>query len=249
MNKSYPRSEETIGLEMTLGRRVWKCFAAMLLGAGCYASSAQADEQCAKTTVNRQWSASCFEHVDSGRRVKKEFRKNIVVDRSGVAVVVIDAPAEIVAVSKRGRVVPLWEAHLSGFGFEPSDGEVARVSYLWKTQTGEQASKCGYFEGRHTNILVPPIYDGCESFRDGSAQVCLACTLHCPSGDCHELEFIGGEGMLINKNNEVLKRFALPTLPKCRQHGKPRNADVPGEDKDCIPQSRVERDDPFTKLP
>jgi len=50
------------------------------------------------------WSAACFEKVGGERRVKARYLPRLARQPSGMAVVVIDDPREMVAVDRRGVV-------------------------------------------------------------------------------------------------------------------------------------------------
>lgn len=200
-------------------------------------------DPCPSMTKSRLWSASCFERTTSGRRIKKEHMKNVKLDRKGFAAVVIESPAEFVNVNRYGKVVKLRDDHLHDFHFEPGEGAVSRFGY---SQGGKRKStakfRCGYYYSGTYQVLVPPLYDNCGQFYDGSALVCFGCTSHCESGDCHEDNFAGGEGLVINAKNEVIRRFALPSLPRCEGHAE-GSADEKGEKK-CRPREP----NPFDKL-
>ena len=130
----------------------------------------------------------------------------------------VAAPAELLGVDRRGRAVQLKKSDLGDFWFEPVETGEAEIARFWY-QPGKGSSanwtKCGYYRTGGRRIVVPPLYDQCSSFDKGSALVCLGCRNHCEGGDCHVDEFIGGEGLVLNEQNQVQKRFALPTIPKC----------------------------------
>ena len=52
-----------------------------------------------------EWSSECFETRGGQRQVKKAYRRNLRVDRSGFATLTIKSPRELVAVDRRGVVV------------------------------------------------------------------------------------------------------------------------------------------------
>lgn len=190
------------------------------------------DDPCPVTSKSLQWSSACFDTTITGRQIKKQHRRKIAFDRNGFAVIVIAAPLEMVAVNRHGTIVKLNRSHLSNFDFEPTDdGEIARFDYKWLYAKKTKQFKCGYYREGRFHVLVPPVYDQCDSFDKGTAQVCLGCTSHCPGGDCHENNWAGGEGLVINENNETLSRFALPSTPLCSG-----DKDKASEEKPCRPR-------------
>lgn len=192
---------------------------------GSVAQASAVEDPCPKTSKSREWAATCFEHTDSGRQIKNQFRKNLVLDRKGFAAIVITTPPELVSVNRQGKVVELKMAHLRGanFDFEPGDeeGDIVRFGYERDRLDKTPAFKCGYYRTGKFAVLVPPVYDVCDAFSEGSALVCFDCTSHCDSGDCHESDITGGEGLVINEKNEILKKIQLPSLPLCA-HGSPK---------------------------
>ena len=189
---------------------------------GAFAQASPLNDPCPKTSESREWAAACFERILNGRQVKKHFRNRLIFNRKGYAPIVITAPPELVSVTRQGKVVELKMAQLRGsdFDFEPGDGEgdIVRFGYPKARADKTPGFKCGFYRTGKFEILVPPIYDVCDSFNNGSALVCFDCTSHCESGDCHESDITGGEGLVINERNEVLKRIQLPSLPLCA-HG------------------------------
>lgn len=192
---------------------------------GAVAQASAVEDLCPKTSKSREWAATCFEHTDSGRKIKKQFRKNLVLNRTGHAAIVITTPPELVSVNRQGKVVELKMAHLRGadFDFEPGDekGDIVRFGYLRDRVNKSRAFKCGFYRTGKFAVLVPPVYDVCDALSEGSALVCFNCTSHCDSGDCHESDITGGEGLVINEKNEILKKIQLPSLPLCG-HGSPK---------------------------
>ena len=188
----------------------------LVMATGALVNAMAADEPCPLTSKSREWSATCFDETKVGRQIKTQFRNNVVLDSEGYAAIVIKSPVELVIVNRRSNVVRLTKAHLDAFTFEPSDSPVARFSYLGTNAEKTGESKCGYYRrGGRFKVLVAPVYDQCDQFDEGKALVCVGCTNYCESGDCHESEFLGGEGIVIDAKNKVLKRFALPALPRC----------------------------------
>jgi len=208
---------------------------------GACAQASQIADPCPDTRTSREWLATCFTPTATGRQVNKPLLKRIKFNRKGYAAIVITAPPELVSVNRRGQVVVLKEEHLDGFSFEPGDGEgeIARFGYLSKSVDGKILSKCGFYRTGQFKVIIPPVYDECESFNKGSALVCVGCTSHCPSGDCHESDITGDEGLVINEKNEIIKRIQLPSLPLC-SHGIRKDA----HDAKC----RLRPVDPFFEI-
>jgi hypothetical protein len=206
-------------------------------GGSTYAMSP--DDPCPLTSKDRVWSAACFDATETGRKIKKSHRKKVVFDRKGFAAIVIAAPPELIAVSRRGMVVAVNRARLGGFDFEPSDDEIARFGYLAGATAETSKFICGFYRRKPFAVLVPPVYDECDSFKKGAALVCMGCADHCPGGDCHENNWAGGQGLVINEKNEVLRKVALPSIPLCSG-----DKDKASEEKPCRPRPP----DPFAEV-
>ncbi|QYF92254.1 hypothetical protein KY495_16005 [Massilia sp. PAMC28688] len=189
-------------------------------------ATASGAHKCPLTNVNRVWSGKCFDTTRAVRTVKKEFRKNLVIGRERSTSVVISNPPELVTILRNGTVLRHRYGQVLEFDFEPTDGETGRFGYLAKDANNETISKCGYYERAPFRVLVPPIYDQCKSFKDGHALVCIGCTSQCDSGDCHDSDFVGGQGYIINDKNEVLEEVELPALPLCSSKGSPIRAGI-----------------------
>lgn len=200
--------------------------------ASTFAQAMPAQDLCPYASKTREWDASCFELTKTERTVKKQHRNKLVFDRKGFATLIITSPPELIAINRRGLVVELKEAHLSKFEFEPGDeGHLARFAYPTGQVHKAKKFRCGYYRVGQFQVLVPPVYDQCDSFNKGTALVCLGCRSHCDSGDCHVPDFVGGEGLVINENNEILRRFALPSIPLCSG-----DKDKASEEKPCRPR-------------
>lgn len=203
---------------------LWACLAC----ATTFAQATPAQELCPYASTTREWDTSCFDLTNAQRKVKKQHRNKLAFNRQGFATIIISSPPELVAINRRGFLVELREAHLSKFSFEPGEkGEVARFAYATNYARKATQFRCGFYRVGHFQVLVPPVYDQCDSFSRGTALVCLGCTSHCPSGDCHETDFVGGEGLVINEKNEILRRFALPTMPLCEDSKDKGNGEKP----------------------
>jgi hypothetical protein len=193
--------------------RLFLIIALMLFGQ--LAKATPPEDPCPVTNKSRTWSAACFDTTKTGRQIKQRYRKKVVFDHQGFAAIIVVSPPELLAVDRRGLVVVLKKAHLANFDFEPSDNDIARFGYFAKNGSKEKEFKCGFYRRGHFESVVAPVYDHCDSFDKGTALVCLGCTDHCESGDCHETDFVDGEGLVINESNDVLRRFPLPSVPLC----------------------------------
>ena len=227
-----------------IARRLLTQLLMIFLVAPCvFAKDTPQPQPCPATNQSQQWSATCFETTKAGRKIKNQYRNKVVFDRKGYAALIIASPPELVVVNRRGVAVKPTMAHLRSpdFDFEAGDaaGDIARFGRLVGFQGKAKKFKCGYYRTGRFQVLVPPLYDHCDSFNDGTALVCIGCTNPCETGDCHETDFVGGDGLIVNEKNEVLKRFALPTTPLCS-----RDKSKAGSDKNC----RARPDDPFSRL-
>jgi hypothetical protein len=223
---------------MTVFRVLLAALIVVVMSTAGTANAAASGDPCPLTSKSRQWSSACFDTAMTGRQIKHPYRRKIVFDRSGFAVIVIASPLEMVVVNRRATIVPLKRAHLTNFDFEPGDnGEIVRFDYKWKYAKKTGQFKCGYYRAGHFQILVPPVYDECDAFAKGSARVCIGCADHCPGGDCHENNWAGGEGLVINEQNEVLRKFALPLIPLCSADKAKPGGEKSLSDFLCLPGS------------
>jgi hypothetical protein len=129
----------------------------LMLFSGALANATPPEDPCPAMSKSRQWSATCFDATKAGRRVKEQYRKNLVFERKGFAAIVIATPPELVAVNRRGMVVKLDKAHLSrsDFHFEAADaaGDIVRFSYYVISGDGAKEYKCGYHRAGRLQIL------------------------------------------------------------------------------------------------
>ena len=210
------RCVHALHAEMMVRMILHACFLLFSISFSAFAIAKPSGDLCPTTSTSLEWSAGCFETAHAGRRVMQQHMKKLVFDRNGFAAVVITSPAELVAINRRGQVLKLRTDHVPGFIFEPSDEVIARFGYLAPAVNKERKFKCGYYwNGADVKVLIPPVYDQCDDFFDGKALVCIGCKNYCPSGDCHQKNFIGGEGLVITAAHQVLSRFPLPLLPRC----------------------------------
>lgn len=168
------------------------------------------------------WADACFESFLGGQRVKPRHLKKITFDRDGHATLMTQSDG-LVAVNRRGRVILTHIAFAGDFDFHDAEAGINR--YAVRGPGGK--TTCGYFQMRGFRVVIPATYDECRAFRDGSAEVCIGCTTDCGDDpDCHVIEFVGGEGLVLDAGNRILERYALPALPTC-PHGKTRTQSTP----------------------
>jgi len=177
-------------------------FLALVLLGSCVHAVAAAT-RCPSTQSNDQWSAECFESADGKRRVKPQYRKNIVPNKFGKAVIVIDGPFEVLAVDRQGFVV-VPDIRTSGdFDYPRAEAGIGRFF---------SGGKCGYFRSGSFEVIVPPAYEECMAFREGSALACRDCKRYCTAGSCQDSKFVGGQGFVFDGKGRLKRQFALPEL-------------------------------------
>lgn len=170
-----------------------------------------------------KWTEKCFENSSNGRRLKSRFLKYVEFQPNGFAVLNVNR-GEFVGINKNGEVV--IPGIVSGdFDYLKAEGGIAAFYAIQGPKGNRTSSKCGYFQTSNFKIVIPPVYTLCPRFRNQVAYVCKDCMLDC--AECHNYEYYGGEAYVINANNQVLKRFALPKIPRCstvqQRGGFPRN--------------------------
>ncbi len=175
--------------------------ALILLCTACAASATESP--CPSTRSNEQWSAACFDATGAVRRVKPQYLRNIVPNKSGMAVIVIAEPFEVVAVDRRGVVVVPGIASAGDFDYPHAEGGIGRFY---------AGGKCGYFRSGSFQVVVPPEYAACRAFREGEALACRDCMRYCTDEDCHDSKFVGGQGFVFDARGRRLRQFALPRL-------------------------------------
>ncbi len=192
------------------------CFGFFLLCAGLalvsHSSAARSAGLCPSTKSNQDWSIRCFEHTEAGRRVRPAHVKNIVVDKSGYATIMIDTPRELVAVDRRGVVAISNIYHTGDFDYPTARNNIGRFGVALKNEQGQSTFKCGYFHTVKWKIVIPAIYDNCHAFNEGEAVVCTDCTRYCTELECQNSVFIGGRGFAIDRRNKILRELVPHTL-------------------------------------
>lgn len=165
------------------------CLLALLAGA------APAADPCPQ---GGDWAASCLQTSGKVRQVKRQYLDRLELNKSGMAVIVIDAPRELLAVNRRGIVVVPGIAHTGDFDYPDAEQGVGRFT---------AQGKCGYFRAGSFRVLVPPVYDACLAFREGEAHACQECTRRCTVPECQDSVLVGGRGFVFNAQGALLRKF------------------------------------------
>lgn len=175
--------------------------ALMLLVSGVHVASAA--PRCPSTQSNEHWSAECFEAIGGKRRVKPQYRKNIVPNKFGKAVIIVGGPFEVLAVDRQGVVV-VPGIYVSGdFDFPKAEAGIGRFY---------SGGKCGYFRSGSFEVIVPPTYEACMPFHEGTALACRDCKRYCTAGSCEDSTVVGGQGFVFDGKGRLKRQFALPEL-------------------------------------
>lgn len=146
---------------------------------------------------------SCSAATTPLRHVTPEQLRDASFDKSGHAVVLIEAPRELVAVDRRGVVVVPGIYHTGDFDYPTPRGHLGRF---------RDGGKCGYFDVRNFQIRVPATYDQCLSFGEDSAQACNDCQSYCIDSECHGRMLVGGRGVEIDRRARIVRQFNHPSL-------------------------------------
>jgi hypothetical protein len=185
-----------------------------------FPSHAEAEEPCPDSRLGEsEWSSECFETLGNQRRVKKQHRRKIRFDRRGFATIRISAPIELVAINRK-YVVAIPGIYFGGENDYPLNP--AKISRFEATDSTGR-SGCGYFDFSTFRVTVPPAFDNCHSFRDGSAAACRNCVRYCSDPDCHVATFIGGDSLMIfdRKGRLIGKPKPLALENACGDLGAP----------------------------
>lgn len=160
-----------------------------------------------------EWTEGCFDHKADGRRIKPQYLNRIKFQRNGFAVIYLES-TELVAVNRKGEVVV--PGIVSGnYDYRDAEGGIAMFSIPGKNSTSDlNEYTCGFFQLSNFKIVVPPVYNRCAGFHNQKAYVCKNCRPDCV--DCYTTAYYGdGEGFVIDRNNNILKRVTLPKIPLC----------------------------------
>lgn len=185
-----------------------------VLAVGTQALAAKPVDQCPRTRSGNEWSAQCFIENRGERKVKPRYLKRLDVNRCGMAVIVIEEPREMVAVNRRGVVVLPNIRHTGDFDYPTADRGIGRFAIDVAGDDKGPVLKCGYFKAEQFRIVVPAQYDQCGPFREGEGEACSECVSYCTDQDCHDRVFVGGKGVVLAPNGDILRTYKLPGLDK-----------------------------------
>ena len=158
------------------------------------------------------WTEACFHHEATGRRVIPKYLNRIKFQQNGFAVLHLES-GETLAVNRMGTVV-VPGIVTGNYDFRDAEDGIAMFSIPAKNSTSKfNKYNCGYFQLSNFKIIIPPVYNRCDDFHLQKAYVCKNCRHDCV--ECNRVEYYGGEGYVIDKHNNILKRVRLPKLPSC----------------------------------
>ena len=174
----------------------------------CMANGVAA-ELCPRTDLSIEWSEKCFQKHGSIRQVKAQF-VNRLRSRGGATKLLILETRELLAIDAHGRVILSNIAYTGDFDLPNSDG-VGRFASVTSLKEGTK-TQCGYFREKDLTILVPPQFNYCEAFVNGRAQACVDCMAYCDDDECHRKTLVGGQGVELDTEGKIRRRFQLPNL-------------------------------------
>jgi len=167
------------------------------LAAGCVSA---AEGPC---PAGDEWAAGCFENSGAMRQVKPQYRNRLAAKKSGITVITIAEPREVVAVDRQGVVVIPGIFHTGDFDYPTAAQGVGRFRLV---------GKCGYFNTTTFRTLVPAEYAQCQPFHAGEALACKDCERYCTEVDCQNSTVVGGQGFVFNAKGKLRRKVALPKL-------------------------------------
>jgi hypothetical protein len=150
------------------------------------------------------WSAACFTEQAGVRHVKRQYLGRLKWNRAGYALVSRADAFELMAVDRQGKVVLPGIYHTGDFDYPDAERGGGRFA----TPDG----KCGYFQARGFQVVVPARYDVCQAFHDGRAIACTGCTRYCDDEDCHLDHLVDGRADALGLDGTVHDSYTLPTL-------------------------------------
>jgi hypothetical protein len=177
--------------------RAWLLAGVFALSAGC---APAVNEAC---PGEGEWAAACFETSAGTRQLKPQYRSRLATGKSGVAVIAIAEPREMVAVDRRGVVIVPGIFHTGDFDYPTAEQDVARF---------QATGKCGFFSSATFKVLVAAEFDQCRAFREGEAIACKDCKRYCTEDECKDSKLVGGQGFAFDAKGKLLRQFALPGL-------------------------------------
>eukprot|EP01034_Spumella_vulgaris_P037147 gene37147-45827_t len=119
------------------------------------------------------WADQCFEAAGAGERLKRAYLKKVKFDKSGHAVLTRE-PMEMAAIDRQGVIKVPAIYFVGDFDFKDAEAGIGRFG----------APRCGYFNVKTYQIVIPPTYDQCQAFRNGEAVVCNDCIRYCTEPEC-----------------------------------------------------------------
>ncbi len=179
---------------------------------GCSSAHSISAELCPPTNKNLEWSSKCFTGTTPTRKVKPQYIRQIVPTKAGFATIMIDSPRELLVVDASGAVRVPNIVHTGDFDFPHAENGLARFEIKMRNRRGRASTKCGYFNSTNYRVVIPALYDECLTFRDHVATVCKGCSKYCTESECQNSIFVGGHGLVIDRNNKVLQHFSPPDL-------------------------------------
>lgn len=187
----------------------------LFLWIGLTCISCTSAELCPPTDRQQAWSNACFAEDGATRRVKPAHIKQIKGNAAGVTTIMITDPPELVAVDRTGAVIIPHIVHAGDFDFPDASAGLARFENYRGNRNGK-AAKCGYFDSSTFKVIIAPIYDHCMAAESGTVAVCLGCASYCTEPECQSSSFVGGQGLVVDKHNKILRSFTpLPLHKAC----------------------------------
>lgn len=204
-------SEVELGAEMKMSALLagWA-----VLTVSTHALAAKPVNPCPPTKSGDEWSAQCFTGKGDERKVKRQYLKRINANRHGMAVITIEDPREMVAVNRRGVVVVPNIRHTGDFDYPTADRGIGRFAVNVAGDDTHPVYKCGYFKAEQFRIVVPAQYEQCAPFREGEGEACTECVSYCTDEDCHDRILVGGKGVVLAPNGDILRTYTPPSLDK-----------------------------------
>jgi hypothetical protein len=153
------------------------------------------------------WADQCFEAAGAGERLKRAYLKKVKFDKSGHAVLTRE-PMEMAAIDRQGVIKVPAIYFVGDFDFKDAEAGIGRFG----------APRCGYFNVKTYQIVIPPTYDQCQAFRNGEAVVCNDCIRYCTEPECQNSVLSGERIQALDANNRETRPAWRTTLDDiCKQ--------------------------------
>lgn len=155
------------------------------------------------------WADQCFEPAGDGERLKKAYLKKVKFDKSGHAVLTRE-PMELAAIDRQG-IIKVPGIYFAGdFDYKDAEDGIGRFG----------AQRCGYFNVKTYQIVIPATYDQCQPFHAGQAVVCNDCIRYCTQPECQDSVLAGERILALDANNRELRPAWRRTVEEiCKQQG------------------------------